>query len=156
MNITATIIAEGITFFFFIWITMKFVWPPLMKAMQERQEKIADGLAAAERGTRDLELAQERAAELLKEAREQAAEVLNQANRRSAQILDEAKSDARAEGERLVAAARAQIDQEISRARETLREEVAKIAVSGASRILEREIDAKAHAEMLDQLAGQL
>lgn len=156
MNITATLIAEGITFFFFIWITMKFVWPPIMKAMQERQQRISDGLAAAERGARDLELAKEEVAKLLKDAREQATDVLNQANKRSAEMIDEAKQQARDEGERLVSAARAQIEQEVSQAREELRKQVAELAVVGAGRILAKEIDAKAHADLLDKVANDL
>lgn len=156
MNINATLIAQGITFFLFIWLTMKFVWPPIMKAMKDRQEKIADGLAAAERGARDLEQAKEEAAKLLKDAREQAGDILNQANRRSAEIVDEAKAQAREEGERLIAAAKSQIEQDVSRAREALRRDVARLAVLSAGKILEREIDAKAHADLLDKVANDL
>lgn len=156
MNITATLIAQGITFFLFIWLVMKFVWPPIMQAMQDRQEKIADGLAAAERGARDLELAKEEAGKLLREAREQAGDILNQANKRSAEIVDEARTQAREEGERLIASARAQIDQDIGKAREQLRQDVAKIAVLGARRILGKEIDAGTHADLLDKVANDL
>lgn len=156
MNINASLFAEIIAFSLFIWLTMKFVWPPIMAAMQARQEKIADGLAAAERGVRDLEMAKAEVAKLLKAAREQAGDVLAQANKRGAELLDEAKAQARAEGERLLTAARAQIEQDISRAREQLRRDVAQIAVLGAGKILAREIDAKAHVELLDKVANDL
>lgn len=156
MDINATLIGQGITFFIFILVTMKLVWPPIQKAMHERQQRIADGLAAAERGARDLELAKDEVARLLKEAREQATDLLSQANKRGAELVEEAKQQARAEGERLIHAARAQIEQETDRAREQLRKEVAQIAVIGASRILAREIDAKAHAELLDKVANDL
>ncbi|HET9679040.1 MAG TPA: F0F1 ATP synthase subunit B [Gammaproteobacteria bacterium] len=156
MNINATLIAQSITFFLFIWLTMKFVWPPITKAMSERQQKIADGLAAAERGARDLEQAKGEAAKLLKDARSQASDILNQANKRNSEILDEAKQQAREEGSRLVAAAQAQIDQDVARAREQLRRDVAKIAVLGAGKVLGKEIDASTHADLLDKVANDL
>lgn len=156
MNINATLIIQGITFFVFIVFTMKVVWPHILRAMQERQQRIADGLAAAERGMRDLAEAKEQVALMLKQARDQSAEVLAQANRRATEIIEEAKVAARLEGERLIAAARAQVQQEISQAREQLRREVAALAVASATRILQREIDAKAHADLLEQAARQL
>lgn len=156
MNITATIIAQGVTFLLFILLTAKVVWPPISRAMKEREDKIADGLAAAERGSRDLELAQERSDELLKEAREQAADVLAQANKRSNEMIEAAKEDARQEGERMISAAKAEIDQELGRAREELRNELARLATAGASQILEREIDEKTHKDLIDKMASEL
>lgn len=156
MNINATLIAQGITFFLFIWMTMRFVWPMMKTAMDERQKKIADGLAAAEKGVRDLEQASAEAKKVLDEAKNQAADLLNQANKRSSEIVEESKKEAREEGARLVATARVQIDQEVTRAREQLRKEVAALAVVGAGKILSREIDAKAHADLLDKVANEL
>lgn len=156
MNINATLIAQGITFFLFIWMTMKFVWPMIKTAMDERQTKIADGLAAAEKGVRDLELARGEAKKLLDDAKNQAADLLNQANKRSSEIIEESKKEARHEGERLVASARGQIEQEIARAREELRKEVASLAVIGAGKVLGREIDATTHADLLDKVANEL
>lgn len=156
MNITATLIAQGITFATFVWMTVRFIWPVIKRAMDERQKTIAEGLAAAEKGMRDLETARDEARKILDEAKSQAADLLGQANRRSSEIVEEAKQQARAEGERLVANARAQIEQEISRARESLRKEVAALAVAGAGKLLAREIDAKAHADLLDKVANEL
>jgi F-type H+-transporting ATPase subunit b len=135
---------------------MRFLWEPVMKALEERQTRIADGLAAAERGQHEQELAEQRAAEQLREAKEQAAEIISQAQRRGDELVEEAKDSARLEGERLLAAARADIDQERNQARESLRGEVAKIAVTAAEQLLRKEIDAGAHAEMLDRLASEL
>lgn len=156
MNINATLIAQGITFFLFIWMTMRFVWPMIKTAMDERQKKIADGLAAAEKGVRDLEQASAEAKKVLDDAKNQAADLLNQANKRSSEIVEESKKDAREEGARLVATARVQIEQDVTRASEQLRKEVAALAVVGAGRILGREIDAKAHADLLDKVANEL
>lgn len=156
MNINATLIAQGITFAIFIWLTVKFIWPIIKQAMDERQQKIAEGLAAAEKGARDLETARDEARKILEEAKGQAADLLGQANRRASEIVEEAKQHARTEGERLVVNARAQIEQEISRARESLRKEVAALAVAGAGKLLAREIDAKAHADLLDKVANEL
>lgn len=151
-----TLIAQGISFFVFIWVTMKVVWPPLVKAMAERRAKIADGLAAAERGKSELEEASTQADVLVRKARDQAAEILEQANRRAANIEAEAKLDGQRERERQLAAARAEIDQEISRARDELRGQVATIAVISAEKILAREIDPSKHRDILDQLATQI
>lgn len=156
MGINATLFGQFITFFLFIAFTVKFVWPHITRAMEERKERISDGLAAAERGRRELAEADEQKKEVLREAREQAKEILDQANRRSNEIVDQAKARAREEGDRLVEAARSEIDQEANRAREELRREVARIAVAGAGRILEREIDADAHRKLLDELATEL
>ena len=156
MNINATLFGQAIWFGVFIWLTMKYIWPPLQRAMQERQKQIADGLAAAERGKQDLELAAKRSAEVLQQARDRAAEIVSHAEKRSAQLIEEAKSNAKAEGERIVTAAKAEIQQEVSRAKESLRNQVAALAVAGAERILKREVDAKAHAQLLQSLEAEL
>ncbi len=156
MNLNATLIGQSITFLVFVWFCMKYIWPPLMRALEERRRNIADGLAAAERGRHEQELAAKRAAEVIHEAREQAAEIVARAERRAAEIVEEAKAEARAEGERILAAARGEIEQELNRAREELRRQVAALAVAGAERILEREVDERAHAKLLDELVAQL
>ncbi|MEJ2143072.1 MAG: F0F1 ATP synthase subunit B [Gammaproteobacteria bacterium] len=144
------------TFIVFVWFCMKFVWPPVMAALNERKQKIADGLAAAEKGKHDEELAKERAAEVLKEAKAQAQEIINGAEKRASQIVEEAKDTARTEGERLLTAANAEIEQEVNRARESLRGEVVSLAVAGAGRVLKREIDEKANEDLLKDLVAQL
>jgi len=156
MNINLTLIGQSITFFFFIWFCMKFVWPPIMNALHERRNKIADGLAAAEKGQYEEELAKQRAVEILKEAKDQAGDVIRNAEKRAAEIVDEAKNDAKAEGERLVHAAQAEIDQNITRAREELRGQVVSLAVAGAGKVLKKEIDEKANEDLIKDLAAQL
>ena len=156
MNITATLIVQMITFALFVWFTMRFVWKPLTGIMEERNKRIADGLAAAERGQHEQELAEQRAKESLHEAKERASEIVNQAQKRANEMVEEAKNEARAEGERLLAAAQAEIEQEVNRAREQLRAQVAVLAVNGAERVLKREIDPHAHTQMLDELVSQI
>lgn len=156
MNINLTLIGQIIAFAVFVAFCMKFVWPPLINAMQERAKKIADGLDAANRAERDLKLAQEKAGTQLREAKEQAAQIIEQANKRANQIIDEAKEAARQEGERLKTAAQAEIDQEVNRAKETLRTQVSTLAVAGASKILETSIDVEKHNELLNKLAEEL
>lgn len=156
MNITATLIGQTITFFLFVWFCMKLVWPPIMNALAERKKLIADGLAAGERGKHELELASKRAADNLRESKSKVAEVIAQAEKRAAQIVEEAKGVAKAEGDRLIVAAKAEIDQEATRARESLRESVAALAVAGAEKILRREVDAKAHADLLEAIKKEL
>jgi F-type H+-transporting ATPase subunit b len=156
VNINATLLGHAIWFGVFIWLTMKYIWPPLQRAMQDRQKQIADGLAAAERGKQDLELAAKRAAEVLQEAREQAVEIISQGERRALAAVEESKETARTEGERIIAAAKAEIEQEVNRAREQLRAQVAVLAVTGAEKILRREVDAKAHAQLLQSLEAEL
>jgi len=156
MNINLTLIGQSITFAIFVWFCMKFVWPPIMGALEERQKKIADGLAAAERGEHEQELAEKAAAEKLHVAKEQAGEIIAQAQKRASEIVDEAKDDARTEGERLVSAAQSEIEQEVNRAREVLRQQVASIAVAGASKVLEKEIDASTHGDILDKLVAEI
>lgn len=156
MNINLTLIGQSITFAVFVWFCMKFVWPPIMAALNERKQKIADGLAAAERGAHEQELAQKKATETMHEAKQQAQEIINQAQKRASEIVDEAKEGARAEAERIVTAANAEIEQEVNRAREQLRGQVASLAVAGASRVLKREIDAAANEDLLKDLVASL
>jgi F-type H+-transporting ATPase subunit b len=156
VNINLTLIGQIIAFAVFVAFCMKFVWPPLINAMQERAKKIADGLDAANRAERDLELAQQKAGEKLRESKEKAAEIIEQANKRANQIIDEAKEAAREEGDRLAAAAQAEIEQEVNRAKEGLRQQVSALAVAGASKILAKSVDEAAHNELLDQLANEL
>ncbi len=156
MNFNATLIGQTITFIVFVWFCMKFIWPPVMHALEERRKKIADGLAAAEHGRHEQELAEERAKEIIREAKDQAGEIITRADKRAAEIVEEAKGDAREEGARLLTAARAEIDQEVNRAREALRGKVVSIALAGAGKVLEREVDESAHGELLDKLAAEI
>lgn len=154
MSINATLLGQMIVFGIFIWFTMKYIWPPLMDAMRERQKRISDGLAAAERGARELEEATDKAEATLKEAREQAQEVLSNAQKQANENVERSRDEARAEGERLKQAARDEIDQAVAHAKEELRREVGSLAVAGAERILKREIDAKAHNDIIDDLVA--
>jgi F-type H+-transporting ATPase subunit b len=156
VNINVTIIGQMITFILLVVFTMKLIWPYLMRAMEERQKRIADGLAAAERGKHELELAGRRSSEILREAKHQAAEILANAERQSAQLIEEAKAAAKQEGERLIASAKAQIEQEVFRAKEALRQQVAALAVAGAEKILRREVDPKVHRDILAQIEKEL
>ncbi len=156
MNINATLIGQMISFALLVWFTMKFVWPPLTKALAERQQRIADGLAAAERGKQELSLAQKKATEILHEAHADAADMLAQTARRAAEIIEQSKHEARAEGERQIAAARVELEQMTHRAREQLRAETSTAALAVAGKILEREIDAKTHQKLLNELVGQI
>lgn len=156
MNINITLIGQAGTFLVFILFTMKFVWPPLKEAMDKRRAEIAEGLAAAERGQQEQEEAQQRAEETVREARSKAAEIVDQANKRGTEIVEEAKETARAEGERIKQAAQSEAEQELTRAREQLRAEVGTLAISGAQRVLGREVDAAAHKRMLDELVSEL
>jgi len=156
MNINATLIGQAIAFFLFVVFCMKYVWPPILHALEERKKKIADGLAAAEHGKHEQALAEERAKELLREAKEQAGEIITRADKRAAEIVDEAKDDARAEGGRMLTAAKAEIDQEVNRVKEDLRGQVVSIALAGASKVLGREVDETTHAELLDKLAAEI
>ncbi|MGA0806418.1 MAG: F0F1 ATP synthase subunit B, partial [Pseudohongiellaceae bacterium] len=143
MNLNATIVGQIIAFFLFVWFCQAYVWPPIVKALEDRRKKIADGLEAASRAEHDLELAQQRAAELLREAKESSAGIIDQANKRANQIVDEAKDKAREEGNRIKAGAQAEIEQQVNQAREQLRQQVAALAVAGAEKILESSVDAK-------------
>jgi F-type H+-transporting ATPase subunit b len=156
MGINATLLGQMIAFGIFVWFTMKFVWPVISQAMEERQRRITEGLAAAERGRRDMEEAEAFKAEILKEARAKANEMIEQANRRASEIIEESRATARVEGERQLAQAQTQIEQEIGRAKRELREQVVALAISGATRVLEREVNAEAHNDLLNELARQL
>ena len=156
MNINLTLFGQLLAFVVFVWFTKKYIWTPIIAALNEHKAKIADGLAAAERGQHEQELAKERAVEELKDAKAQAAEIINQANKRANEIVDEAKDNAKAEGDRILGAAQAEVEQEANRAREALRGKVAELAVSGAEKILRREINADAHSDVLDAVAKQL
>ena len=156
MNINLTLIGQMIAFVCFVVFCMKYVWPPILAAMAEREQKIADGLAAADRASHDLELAQEKAVERLKEAKTEAAGIIESANRRATQIVDEAKDAAVAEADRVKAAAQAEIEQETNRAREQLRGQVAALSLAGAEKVLGASIDADAHADIVDKLAAEL
>jgi len=156
MNINFTLFAQALVFAAFIWFTVKFVWPPLLRAIEARQKQIADGLAAGEQGKRSLEVSTRQAEQSVKQGRDRAAELVAQAEKRAVQVIEEAKAAAKAEGDREKAAAKAEIQQEVSRAREQLREQVAALAIAGAEKILRREVDAKAHADLLDGIKRQL
>ncbi len=156
MNINVTLFAQIIAFVLMIWFVNKVLWGPFTRLLGERQKRIADGLAAADKGKHDLERAEKRALEIMQEARTQAAELLAQSERRASEIIEEAKADARTQGDRLVEAAKAEIERESNRAREQLRGQVAVLAAAGASKIIGREIDRKAHDELLQDLASQI
>jgi F-type H+-transporting ATPase subunit b len=156
MNLNFTLVAQAIVFAAFIWFTAKLIWPHMLRAIETRQKTIADGLAAAEQGKRSLEVSTKQADEAIKDARNRAAEIIGQAEKRSAQMVDEARNAAKEEGNREKAAAKAEIAQEVTRAREQLRDRVASLAVAGAEKILRREVDAKAHGELLDSIKKQL
>ena len=156
MNINATLIAQTIMFILFVWFCMKFVWPPIMQALSDRKKQIADGLAAGERGKQELEQASKSAADEMLVAKQKAAEILAQAEKRSSQVVEEAKGLAQEEGDRIVSMAKAEVEQEVVRAREMLRQNVADLAVAGAAKILDREVDAKAHAELLKNIKAEL
>jgi F-type H+-transporting ATPase subunit b len=156
MNLNFTLVAQAVTFAAFIWFTMKFIWPHMLRAIETRQKTIADGLAAAEQGKRSLELSTRQADEAIKQARNRAAEIIGQAEKRATQMIDEARNAAKEEGNREKAAAKAEIAQEVTRAREQLRDRVASLAVAGAEKILRREVDAKAHGDLLDSIKRQL
>jgi len=156
MNLNLTLVAQVISFSAFIWFTVKFVWPFMLRAIETRQKTIADGLAAAEQGCKSLETSTRQADEEIKRARDRAAEIIGQAEKRVAQMIEEAKTSAKEEGNREKAAAKAEIEQEVTRAREQLRDRVASLAVAGAEKILRREVDAKAHGDLLDSIKRQL
>lgn len=156
MNINFTLFAQAAMFLSFIWFVMKFVWPPILRAIEERQTKIAEGLAAAEKGTRSLEEAQGKIEAMVADARAQARQIIDQANHRANAIVEEARSGASHEKERILASAQSEVEQEVNRARDELRGQVAAIAVAGAEKILAREIDAKTHQDLLDRLAAEI
>ena len=156
MNINATLLAQTIMFALFVWFCMKFVWPPIMAALEQRRKQIADGLAGAERAKHDLELASKHSAEILREAKVKVGEIVHSGEKRAGEIVEVAKVQAKVEGDRIIAGAKAEIEQEVFRAKEQLRTQVSGIALAGASKILGREIDAKAHNDLLDNLVAKI
>lgn len=156
MNINLTLLGQTVTFIVFVWFCLKFIWPHIIKAMEDRKTQIADGLAAGERGRHEQELGEQRAVTVIREAKDQAKEILAQAHRRGDEIIDEAKKDGRAEGERMLRAAEAEIEQQINQTREELRADVVKLSLQGAQQVLGREVDENAHTEQLNRLATQL
>jgi F-type H+-transporting ATPase subunit b len=156
MNINATLIGQSIAFFIFVWFCMRYVWPPLITALNERKQSIADGLAAAERGRHEHELAERRATEIIRDAKEEAANIVALGQKRHNEIVDQAEDAARQEADRLMAAANSEIEQEMNRAREQLRLQVAEIAMEAAAKILEREIDAAAHEVLLKSVVAKI
>jgi F-type H+-transporting ATPase subunit b len=156
LNINLTLVIQMIVFAVLVWFTMRFVWPMILGPLEERQRKIALGLAAAERGQQELSQAQERVEAIVREARERANQIIDQAHRRANEMIEEAKAAATHEGQRLIASAQEQIELEATHARESLRKDVAQLAVDTASKLLEREIDARKHADLLNQLAAQI
>jgi F-type H+-transporting ATPase subunit b len=156
MNLALTLVIQGVVFFLVAWAVMTYAWPQLMQAIETRQKKIAEGLAAANRGQKDLDEAAARAKEILRDAREKAAQMVEQAGKRSNEIVEEAKGTASEEAQRLIAHAHEEVVLESTRAREGLRHEVGKLAIAGASRLLEREIDPRTHAELLDKLSAEV
>jgi len=156
MNINATLVLQSIAMMIFVWFCMKFLWPPLIKAMDERRERIAEGLAASDRAEKELEAAKTEVDRQIREARDKAGEIVDQATQRHSQIVDQAREDATAERKRQVTAAEADIAQATNQAREELRTAVANLAVLGATKILEREVDANTHRDLLDKLIAEI
>jgi F-type H+-transporting ATPase subunit b len=156
MNFNLTLIAQAITFAVLVLVIVKFVWPPLLEAIETRQKEIADGLAAAQEGRSALDVAAKKSETTLNEAKQKASEIVGQAEKRATQIIEEAKGAAKIEGERIIAGAKAEIDQEVNRAKEGLRSQVSVLAIAGAEKILRKEIDSKAHTDMLSKLAAEL
>ena len=156
MNFNLTLIMQAVAFTAFIWFCARFIWPPLMRAIETRQKQIADGLAAGEQGRRDLASAEKRRDDMLAEAKGRAAEIVATGEKFKAETVDQAKVEAKAEADRIIAAAKAEIQQEVARAKEQLRDAVADLAVAGAAQILKKDVDVKAHAELLAQLKRQL
>jgi len=156
MNLTVTMFAQGIAFFAFILFTAKFVWPPLLNAIETRQKQIADGLAEAERGKSAYAEANKQSEVIIRDARERSQEILASGEKRASQMVEEAKANAKAEGDRMIAAAQAQIQQEVQSAKTQLREQVASLAVAGAEKILRKEVNAQVHADLLNQLKQEL
>ena len=156
MSINATLIGQMITFTLLVWFTMKYVWPPLMEALEERKKKIAEGLAAAEKGHKEMEFAEKRALTVLKEAKEQSSEIVSLAQKRAIEVIEQSKDNAKKEGERMIEAAKAQIEQEIQQAKDGLREEVAALALSAAEQILKKEISKTEHKVLIAKVSSQL
>lgn len=156
MNINATLLGQAIAFAIFVWFCMKYVWPPLMDAIEARQKLIADGLTQAERAGKNLELAHAKATDKLKEAKKQASEIVEQANKRRAQIVDEAKTEGETERQKIITQGEAEVDAERNRAREELRQQVSALAIAGAEKIIKRTIDKEANSDIIDKLVAEL
>lgn len=156
MEINATLLGQLITFAILVWFTMKYVWPPITKAMHDREVKIAAGLEAAERAKRELDMAEHKALTIVREAKQEAGHIIDRAHKQSAQLIEEAKEDARLEGARLVERAQGDITREVSQTREALRKQLATLAVAGAEKIIQRNVDAKIHTELLDKFAAEI
>ena len=156
MNFNATLIGQMISFAVFVWFCTKYIWPVIIEALDDRQAKIADGLAAAEKGQHELELAEKRASEILREGKEKSQEYINQAQKRHDEIVEDAKDDAREEGQRILTVAKAEIEQDRQEVKEALRAEVSALAIAGAEQILMREVDKNAHNEVLDKISASL
>lgn len=155
MNLNLTLLGQMLTFAVFVWFTMRFVWPPLTKALEERREKVAAGLAAGEKGERDLELAKHKVEEMMLDAKGKAAQIIEQANQRANHIVEEAKARAREEGDRLINIAKSDIEREFNTARETLMGEVSSLVMTGAERILQHEVNKSANDRLVDQMINQ-
>lgn len=156
MNINLTLLGQMITFAIFVWFTMKYVWPPITKALSERQKKIADGLAAAEQGQRDQELAERKSAELLRETKLKASQIIEEANKRAGNITEEAKESAREEGQRIIHHAHEQIEQEVVKAKQDLQNQVGRLVIDTAEKILARSIDADKHQDLIQQAVKEV
>ncbi len=156
MDINLTLIGQAIAFIVFVYFCMKYIWPPIMQALEERRQSVADGIAASDKAHKDLAAASEKSEAIVEEARARALGIVDQANQRANQVMVEAKSDAVTEGKRLVEAARSEIEQESNKAKDSLRGEIASIAIAGASKLLDREVDEKTHADLLDKLVAEL
>lgn len=156
MDINATIIGQFITFAILVWFTMKYVWPPIIKAIHDREKKIAAGLEAAERSKRELEMAEHKAFSIIREAKQQATQILEQANLHSAQVVEEARSQAKVESQRIVEMAQGEINREVAQAKEALKDQLAKLAVAGAEKIIQRNLDPSIHRDLLNELAAEI
>lgn len=156
MEINATIIGQLLTFAILVWFTMKYVWPPITKAMVEREKKIAGGLEAAERSKRELENAEHKALSIIRDAKNEAASLMEQAHKRSALVVEEAKETARQEGQRIIEHARGEIAREVSQAKEVLRQQLASLAVAGAEKIIQRNLDVSVQADLLNELVAEI
>lgn len=156
MDINATIIGQFLTFAILVWFTMKYVWPPITKTLHEREKKIAAGLEAAERSKRELEMAEHKASSIIREAKQQASSIIEQANFHSAQLVEEAKSQAKQESQRIVELAQGEIDREVMQAKEILKSQLAKLAVTGAEKIIQRNLDPSIHSDLLNKLAAEI
>jgi F-type H+-transporting ATPase subunit b len=156
MEINATLIGQLITFAILVWFTMKYVWPPITKAMHEREKKIASGLEAAERSKRELEMAEHKALSIIRSAKEESSQLVDQAHKRSAQLIEEAKQSAREEGQRIIERAQDELAREVTQAKEALRKQLASLAVAGAEKIIKRNLDVTAQAALLDEFAAEI